>query len=231
MNPFRDRAVRLRIAGKSYNEIRKEVPVAKSTLSLWLRDLVLSDKANARLKARVRLGVTDAFLKRNKMQTVHAERRARNAAREGRTVVPKFSKANLLFAGALLYWAEGYKRLKVVDGKARMCHTISFVNSDPEMIRVFLRFLREVMEIPVEKIRLVMRLYPHINEAEALRYWASITRLPKERFFKSSYLITGASKGIRPYNRLPWGTLQIQVNDTPKFHYLMGMIEGVKEGY
>lgn len=110
-----------------------------------------------------------------------------------------------------------------------MGHTISFVNSDKEMVSVFVKFLCEVLEIPKEKIRLSMRLYAHINENAARAYWMRTTGLPGENFFKTTYLISGASKRIRPYNRLPWGTLHIEVCDTAKFHYLLGLIEGVKK--
>ena len=38
------KAIRLRRKGKSYNEILEKVPVAKSTLSRWLRDVSLAKR-------------------------------------------------------------------------------------------------------------------------------------------------------------------------------------------
>jgi hypothetical protein len=147
----------------------------------------------------------------------------------GKRNLPAIDKKDLAIVGALLYWAEGYKRLKIKDGRERMDHKISFVNSDAEMITVFVRFLRVVLNIPEEKIHLSMRLYAHINENEARTYWMRATGLQRKCFYKTTYLVSGASKGIRPFNRLPYGTLQVEVCDTAKFHYLIGMIEGVKE--
>ena len=43
------KAIRLRKKGFSYNEIRKEVPVAKSTLSLWLKGIPLKSEDLKRL--------------------------------------------------------------------------------------------------------------------------------------------------------------------------------------
>jgi hypothetical protein len=40
----RDHAVALRLQGKSYNDIRRELGVSKSTLSLWLRDVPLTEE-------------------------------------------------------------------------------------------------------------------------------------------------------------------------------------------
>lgn len=229
MNPGRFTALKLRLTGLSYNEIRKQVPVSKSTLSLWLKDVIISDKARQRLDERMRTEGARQLIVLNKLQTKRAEERARKYHTEGKRYVLSSVASELAQAGAILYWAEGYKRLKVRDGKERMGHTISFVNSDAEMVSVFVKFLQRALVIPAEKIRLGMRLYAHINENSALAHWSTTTGLPKENFFKTTYLISGASKGIRPYNRLPWGTLQVQVCDTAKFHYLMGMIEGVKQ--
>ncbi|MFA5744981.1 MAG: hypothetical protein WC887_02090 [Candidatus Paceibacterota bacterium] len=229
MNPVRSQALRLRILGRSYNEIRKEISVSKSTLSLWLRDVVLSDKARERLDSRMRSEGSKKLITLNKLQTHKAEQRAKLMQSQGKKSLPALDKKDLALVGAVLYWAEGYKRLKIKNGKERMGHTISFVNSDAEMITVFVHFLREILGIPAEKIRLSMRLYAHINEDEARTYWIRVTSLPHKNFFKTTYLVSGASKGKRPYNRLPWGTLQVEVCDTAKFHYLIGMIEGVKK--
>ena len=43
------RAIKLRREGLSYREIRKHVPVAKSTLSLWLKNIPLKEKDRKRL--------------------------------------------------------------------------------------------------------------------------------------------------------------------------------------
>lgn len=228
MDPVRSKALQLRILGCSYNEVRKEIHVSKSTLSLWLRDVVLSDKARQRLDSRMKSEGSKKLIALNKLQTHKAEQRAKIAQAEGRKNIHALNKKDLALIGAVLYWAEGYKRLKIRDGKKRMDHKISFVNSDAEMISIFVRFLREILHVPSEKIRLSMRLYAHINENEARKYWMHATKSPGRCFFKTTYLISVASKRMRPYNRLPWGTLQVEVCDTAKFHYLLGMIDGVK---
>ena len=229
MNPRRNRALRLRIGGKSYSEIQKEIKVSKSTLSLWLRDVVLSDKARARLNKRMNEEGAKMFLKMSKLQTKNAEERAKTAHNAGKKMMLDLRESDILIVGVVLYWAEGYKRLKVRDGRERMDHKISFVNSDADMISIFIRFLLETLKVPSEKVHLSMRLYAHINEKDARAYWMRATGLSSESFYKTTYLISGASKGVRPYNRLPWGTLQVEVCNTSQFHHLLGMISGVKE--
>jgi len=46
----------------------------------------------------------------------------------------------------------------------------------------------------------------------------------------TTYLVSISSKRKRPFNRLPYGTVQIRINNTQKFHHIMGWIEWMK-GY
>lgn len=47
------RARELRRQGLSYNEIREQVNVSKGTLSLWVRDITLTEEQIARLEGRL----------------------------------------------------------------------------------------------------------------------------------------------------------------------------------
>ncbi len=229
MKPVRTHALKLRLKGFSINEITKKLGVPKSTLSGWLRGVVLSEKARTRIQSRVRQGVYNGLIKRNKLQTHIARQRVARIRNEGKELFPKLTESDLIVVGAVLYWAEGYKRPLFRNGKEITAHVISFVNSDPDMIRIFIRFLIEILHIPRDRINFSMRLYAHINENEALNYWSQVTGATKSCFKKTTYLVSGASKGKRPFNRLPYGTLQVSVNSTDKFSFLMGMIDGVKE--
>lgn len=229
MDTRRNEAYKLRIKGLSYNEIRAELGIPKSTLSNWLRDVVLSEAAVLRLRNRVREGTAKAFLKRNKLQTVHARTRAKVTRTSAQEMMDELSTRDLWLIGTALYWGEGYKRPKTKNGRQITSHPINFVNADEEMIRVFARYLRECLGVPHDKLRASMRLYPHISEAAARKHWMEASGIPRDRFFKTTYLVSGASKGLKPFNRLPWGTLQIEVCDTVKFYHIMGWIDGMKK--
>ena len=108
MDIVRAKALKARIAGKSYNEIQKEFGVPKSTLSGWFKHMVLSEIARVRLASRTRLG-SAALIKRNKMQTHKAEQRAREIRASAKEIIPTLTKRDVLIIGAVLYWAEGYK--------------------------------------------------------------------------------------------------------------------------
>ena len=224
----RSAALRLRIKGKSYNEISKELNIAKSTARSWLGDIVLSDDAQRRLAGRVREGSWRGLLKRSKMQTHLARMRAQKTRTDASGRISRLDQNALLLIGAVLYWAEGYKRVKMRNGKQITSHLISFVNSDPAMVRFFVSFLTDCLHVARDDIRLTMRLYPHINEKAAAKHWLDATGLTESNLRKTTMLVSGASKGKRPFNRLEHGTIQLAVYSTNKFYELMGLIDGVK---
>ena len=59
--------------------------------------------------------------------------------------IKKLSKQDLLLLGASLYWAEGYKKAIIKNGQERSYHAISFSNSDPAMIKIFIEFLKKIL--------------------------------------------------------------------------------------
>jgi len=227
MRSDREKALSLRLQGHSYNEIGVKLGVPKATLSGWFTGLVLSEKAQERIRKRVHEGSLRGLIKKNRLQTHRAQQAAAEIRKHARNQIKTLSKKDLLLIGAALYWAEGYKRPIIKNGRERTFHTISFSNADPQMVRGFIKFLKEILEIPESRIYASIRIFEHISEKEALAYWEKITNLPKENFRKSYYGISKSSLGKRPYNRLPYGTIQVTVGDTKNFHRIMGWIEGI----
>ncbi len=203
--------------------------IPKSTLSNWLTEVSLSAQAKKRLEDREREGGVKALIKRNKEQTINAQIRATEAKEKATSEIQPLSTLDLQLAGIILYWAEGYKRLKIKDGKEVVAHPIGFTNCDPAMINTFITFLINVMSIPKEKISINLRLFAHMDVEKEIDYWSTVTGIPKSQFDKPSFVISRASKGIRPFNRLPHGIAKVQVGDTKSFYRLMGWIDGIKE--
>lgn len=227
MDGIRKKAHALRLKGYSYNEINKFLGIPKSTLSNWFSGVVLSEKSQKRLAKRIQQG-SQVLIERNKKQTIEAFARKENILKESANKIKNLSKRELLLMGAALYWAEGYKRPRVINNIERTSHQISFVNSDPDMIKIFIKFLREIINIPREKITLNMRLYNNLEEKLCKSYWKKVTGLSDGNFRKTTYLVSLSSKNKRSFNRLPFGTLAVGVADTAKFHTIMGFILGLK---
>jgi len=70
--------------------------------------------------------------------------------------------------GLILYWCEGSKR----EDDRR----VEFVNSDPNMISVFMRYLR-AKDIDEARIRARMTIHVQDDESECKEYWKKVTAL------------------------------------------------------
>ena len=220
-------AIKLRLKGMSYNEISYELKVAKSTLHVWLSRLQLPDSAQKRIQLRVRAGALRGLIKRNKMQTHLASARAHSNRMKGRKMIASLSQKDLLILGAALYWGEGYKKAISYRGRRRTYHPVSLSNSDPKLVQIFLRFLRECFSIKDQDIQIGLRIYEHMNTEEAMRFWQRETKLPSSNFLKVYYGVSISSERRRGFNRLPHGTVQIRVNSTPLFYQIMGLIDSI----
>lgn len=228
MNQLHEKCISFRQQGYSYNEINKMLGVPKSTLSSWLSHIVLSKNATLRLSNRVKQGSINGLLKKNKEQTIDAQKRAADIRALACAEIRSLSTNDLLLAGTILYWAEGYKRLKVKNGREITSHVVGLTNSDPTIVSTFVTFLKRILKVPPEKIVIETRLFKHIDEGQAIEYWMGVTGLNKTQFRRPRYDISVASKGIRPINRLPYGTVQVIVSDTKLFYKIMGYIDGIK---
>lgn len=80
----------------------------------------------------------------------------------------------LKITGTMLYWGEGTKK----GG------TVGFSNSDPDMIKLYLKFLRRICGISEKRMKVLLHYYPDHDKNELIKYWSKITKLPTSQFTK-----------------------------------------------
>lgn len=228
MRSDKNTALKLRLQGRSYTEIQRALGIPKSTLSGWLANLVLSPAAREQIVRRARKKSIAALIKRNKNQTRLARLRAADIRTKAMSEVEPLSKKDVFLFGIALYWAEGYKRPQWRNGREVTYHVVSLTNADPLLVKMFLRFLRECCGVPEKKLKANLRIFPHQNEAVLQRFWQKETGILVQNFMKTYTGISKASMRKRPYNRLPYGVIQVTVADTQLFHRIMGYLEGIK---
>lgn len=222
-------AYKLRASGRSYTEIVRLLGVPKSTLSNWFSGVVLSDEAKTRINERGQKKSVDALIKRNILQTHEAQKRAYQTRNNAKQNIGKISGRDLFLIGVALYWAEGYKKPMVRNGRIITSHYVGFTNSDPLLIALFLRFIREICEVPEEKIKANLRIFEHQNETYLLDFWQKTSRISISKFGKVYKGVSISSQGKKPYNILPYGTFQVRISDTPLYHKIMGWIDGLAD--
>jgi len=229
MRNNKDQAIKLRLQGNSYSEIGKELNISKSTLSNWLSDIKLPIQIDNAIKLKGKEKSISALVKRNKDQTRIAIIRSELIKNKSEQDILDINNKSLLLIGATLYWGEGYKKAIIRDGKEKIYHMVSFSNTDPEMIKIFIKFLKIICKISDERIKANLHIFEHQDENNIVDYWKNITGIRKENFGKTYFGASISSKRLKPFNQQPYGTIQIRVCDTELFYKIMGWIEGIKK--
>lgn len=171
----KEKAISLRKKGFSYAEILKEVSVAKSTLSLWLRSVGLSKRHEQRITEKKRLAGLRGARKRHQQKLLKIEEIYKEAELE----ITQISNKSFWLMGIMLYWAEGSKEKDNHPGSG-----IKFSNSDPLMIRMFIKWLVEFVNINIADIK--FEIYIHENSKNSIKkvkeFWARATGLGLNHF-------------------------------------------------
>ncbi|MDX3643672.1 hypothetical protein [Streptomyces sp. MB09-02B] len=152
----------LRLQGWTYDQIQVELGCSKSSISLWVRDLPKPERRRspeeaatiARRGWEAKLRVRDE----ERQQTKEAAKQA----------IGDLSPRELFLVGVGLYWAEGSKD-KPYDRR----ENVTFVNSDPGMIQVFLAWL-DLLGVDRERLRFNVMIHETADVSGAEKYWAEL---------------------------------------------------------
>ena len=206
----REEARNLRRQGLSIRAIAEAVGASKGSVSIWVRDIQLTESQRQALEQN-----QHQWGGRNKGALSNRERHRKRRAeyqREGREQARKGSRLHLM--GCMLYWAEGAKTKR---------NSVYFANSDPNMLLLFMRFLRE--EYAVEDNAAKLQIHCHATDTSEIdrieQYWINLLGLPS-----SSLMKTQTKKGSEyRRNRLEYGVCGINVHSTALVQQIYGAIQ------
>lgn len=223
-SPFKEKAVEMRLQGRSYNDIQKALNLpSKGTLSFWLRGLVLSPEARLRLKKNSEIASKRNLLKFNRVRSKRIKSENKTEYDQGREKIGNLSHRELMLIGTALYWGEGTKSYNTGHWPI-----LAFANSDPLMVKVYLIFVRKIFNVPSAKIHGGIHLYPTTDVEKARKYWAAVTKLPPDRFYVTT-MVSRLSAGKRNPRLLPHGTLTLRVHSRKLLYHMKGMMRGLFE--
>jgi len=123
-----------------------------------------------------------------------------------------FADSKLKIAGIMLYWAEG----------TFIGNTVDFTNSNPDMIRLFLKFLRNVCGVSENRLRVYLYGYSYHDVEELKKYWGKITGIPLSQFTKPYIRKDNPNFSNR---KLPHGLTHIRYNDKRLLFLIKNWIE------
>ncbi len=162
--------LQLRKSGLSYSEIRRQVPVPKSTLHDWFKSAGLTlTQEHLDIQARKKLENWQMGVEAAKTTKI---RRSQKHVDEFISKFKSVFNEPLFLAGVILYQAEGAK-----------IGSFKFSNSDERLINLFLQFAEKYLESD-RKDNIVFRLYIHETRKTDLEsvtsYWAKSLKIPIE---------------------------------------------------
>jgi hypothetical protein len=199
--------------GRSIKEIARLLGVSTSSVSHWVRDIALTDAQHAALQARNGLHERQRLAR----AAMAAKARGRRAAaqQEGRQRARNLGYRYA--AGCMLFWAEG----------SRQRNKVVFTNSDPEMARFFVGFMREFFEISSERFRLTCNLFAdhEARQREIEDFWLSTAQLPRSCLCKSTVNRYSRYSQKKRKNKLHYGTCRVVVNSTEIAQTIYGSIQ------
>lgn len=169
---LRAQAIKLRIEGYTYGQIKRELNVAKSTLSDWLRNLPLSKESLKRLSKNKEIS-SDVRIERFRktFQDKWFTRLNKVLESQKKEILPLTEK-ELFLAGVFLYWGEGSKQRNIV----------AISNTDPRVIKFALYWMTRVLRVPKEKICVRLHLYSDMNPKRETNFWSTTLGIPRNQF-------------------------------------------------
>jgi transcriptional regulator with XRE-family HTH domain len=192
--------------GLGIRDISKKLGVSKASVSLWVRNIQLSSEQKYKLKMRCPIynrkmsfgGNVGVYKKWLKIRISYQE--LGYAMAKQHALNPEF------ISGCMLYWAEGTKSI----------NTLSFSNSDPEMIKYFVNFLRKYFHVKDEDLTLRIHRYStSVPDTQQLKFWLNLTGLTSANLRKGQLnKHPTCSKKLK--KTLLYGTCHVGVNRSQK---------------
>lgn len=107
----------------------------------------------------------------------------------------------LFYISIGLYLGEGDKTSK---------HNVKLVNSNPYILRIFVKFLREICRVNEAKIRASLNIFDDVKLQNSINFWTNSIGITKKQ-------LTGAivrkSRGGSYKNKSEYGTLSVYVSN------------------
>ena len=221
-NQTKEAAKKMRKSGISISDIALDLGVAKSTVSFWCKDIVLTEFAIRKIKTKGKINSVRGLLRY--AESKRRERIERNVLQkqEGVKILGLVSNRDILMIGLGLYWGEGYK---YENGE------LGFTNSSPFLIRFYFKWLKLWN---IEKDSLIFRLtineFFRRNESTIKFFWVNFLGIKKEQFSKTTYIKTNLKKASLKNKERYKGILRVKVRrGTALRNKILGAIEHISK--
>lgn len=166
------------------------------------------------------------FMRKNnlKRRTLSEEQKLRFENSKPTFTTKKIDKSitEIRAIGAMLYWGEGYKG----DDK-NPAKLVDFANSDPDMIKVFISFMRKSFYLDESKFRVLLYCYADQEVNSLIEFWSKTTCISRSQFTKP-YIRKDFKEKSR---KMKYGLIHIRYHDKKLLLEMKKMIDSYKIKY
>jgi len=171
----------LRAQGWTTLELSTEFNIGRATVNRYIKNIKILPQYE------------DLWLSKRNGSVRRKEKAEQKAEQEAKKLVNSLSNKEKIIVLSSLYWAEGAK----IDS--------NLTNTDPDLIRVFTKGLKDLIGIKSDRLKLNIRIYEDMNKDECINYWLNVTDLKKENLSSVNVLV-GKKKG-----KLKYGMCRVRI--------------------
>ena len=121
--------------------------------------------------------------------------------------------------GLIVWWTEGSKAYKRKENKNTWVYNVEVTNTNSEIIKVFLSFLRNDVGLDESRLKLQLQIHEGDNQEEIENFWSKLTKIPKNRFTKTIVRPTGNKIGKSR------GTCKVRYSDKQRYLILDSLLK------
>ena len=217
----REKALILRKQELSYSQINKILKVSKGTLSYWLHEFPLPEEKIKELQQQGwKKGEAAIERFRNTMRQKR-EKRLKEIYETQKKIILPLNDREFFIAGLFLYWGEGTKCRR--DG-------LSVSNSDPSVIKFFIRWLNKNLSVPRKKMRVGLHLYNDMDINKEMEFWSRTLKIPLSQFIRP-YIKKTSSERINHKGGFGHGTCNVRINSVPLAEKIFMTLKAITDYY
>lgn len=216
MARFKDRqkAIELRLQGKSYNQIRTLLQTSKSTLSDWLHDYPLTKE---QLHSLQHNQISIERYRETRLRK--KELRLKKIYEIQKQKIFPLSLRDIFIAGMFLYWGEGTKTRNAEIGVS---------NTDPSIIKFFIRWATSCLGVLKNQMVVRLHLYNDMNINKEIEFWSKKIGIPRSQF-RNHYIKQSSSTRINYKGMFGHGTCNIKVPGARLSEEILEGIQAIRD--
>jgi transcriptional regulator with XRE-family HTH domain len=203
-------AQKLRKQGWSIKDVAEKLIIAKSTVSIWCRDIKLTKKQIARLLRSKQKKITRGRLKGAQVQKMKRLEAIKLATQEASMKLKALTDGEFFIAGLALYLAEG----------SRNMGRVHFTNSNPRIIKFVLRWFKKFYHASKNDMRysVTINLIHKKREGKIKKFWQRYLKIRSSQFTPFRYTNIVQKKIYANYDNY-FGTFSFRINKSTHLLY------------